>query len=116
MVLRFLPLAVAAAVLLLAGLNPLPFPLFWDHQDKLHHVLGFLALGWALRRTNPRLGLAGYLLFGLSVAVGIELVQWAWLPQRTASLADVAAGMVGVGFAWWWRPGWAALGGQRATP
>jgi VanZ family protein len=99
-------LAAVAAMMLVASFNPLPLPQFWTHQDKLHHVAGFLVLGWTLRRTSPRLGLTVYLALGLSVVVGIELVQWAWLPRRTASLADVVAGMAGLAFAWWWRPGW----------
>lgn len=48
---------------------------------------------------NGRIGLGFLALLGglLALAVGSEWIQSAWLPLRTASMADLAANLAGYG-------------------
>jgi VanZ family protein len=109
---RWLPLLLVFAVLLGAGLSARPVPEVFPEQDKLHHLLGFLAFGWALLWASPRLGFAGVTLAGLLLAGAIEAGQAAWLPARTASPWDALAGLGGVWLGW---ACWRVLAGRNAS-
>ena len=65
------------------------------HLDKIGHLVSFLILSWlTFEAFKPR----WFILVPImaSYALTIELVQ-AYLPYRTASLADFIADMLGVG-------------------
>ena len=119
MVTRFalvLTFIVVVAVLLGSGLRAEPVAQMVQQQDKMHHVLGFFAFAFTLRLAFPRLQVAGLIALSVSVALLIELGQLL-LPDRTASLADMTANLLGVGLGWaaskaaqgWWQ-GHAARG------
>jgi VanZ family protein len=100
-------LVVVVIALMAAGLSPHPLPQVFAQQDKLHHLLGFAAMAWAFKRAFPRT--RGLLVLGLGTgaALLIELAQL-WVPTRTASVLDFAAGIAGVGIGW--------LAAQRSRP
>jgi VanZ family protein len=72
------------------------------HSDKIAHILYFAVLWLLARRAGwcaawpLALGLLGYGVF-------IEIAQAMAPTQRSASLADVAADVAGVGLAWWFE-------------
>jgi VanZ like protein len=102
------PVAVAFAFIGALTLVPLPhgnalddIP-FWclgcgDYAlaDAVANVVLFVPLGWALSRTGLRwsLGLAVVVI----TTVGIEGLQYRFLPGRVASIADILANTVGGG-------------------
>ena len=96
---RVLPFIVVVAGLLGSGLRAGPVAQMFQQQDKVHHVLGFFAFAFTLRLAFPRLHVAGLIALSVSVALLIELGQML-LPDRTASLADMAANLLGVGLGW----------------
>lgn len=97
--LRALPFIVVLAVILFSGLRPEPVPQVIDHQDKLHHMLGFAALMFSMRLAFPRWN--ALWAFTLSVAAGV-LVEagQSMLPNRQASLGDIVANTLGVLLGW----------------
>ena len=109
---RWLPLLLVAAVLLFTGMVAQP-PKWFAAQDKLHHVVGLFAFALALMRAFPRMGWGGLTLVAAAMAGSIELVQ-AWMPARTASLADFAAGMLGAWLGWICVYGWRRRGRGKA--
>ena len=88
-------LAVVVIVLLSTALRPEAIPQWFAQQDKVHHLIGFFVLAWALSGAFPRLGFAAVLAIGAAGALAIELAQVV-LPMRTASLLDAGAGIAGV--------------------
>lgn len=88
--------AAVVVVVLMTGLSPVPVPVAFDHQDKLHHVAGFALLVLTARLAFP--GLASRpLAFGcLSLALLIELAQ-GLMVLRSASAVDMLANVAGIG-------------------
>lgn len=82
-------------VVLTAGLSSDPVPESFDNQDKLHHWAGFACLTLSAWLAFPRTRLVWLFLWPFLISVGIELGQ-ELLPLRTASLADIAANVLGV--------------------
>jgi VanZ family protein len=95
---RFLPMVAVLAVLLLTGLGMDPGRVF-PHQDKLHHLLGFFAFAVALRVAFPKLHFIGLMSASAAAALLIELGQ-ALQPDRTPSVADVGASLIGALLGW----------------
>lgn len=107
-IVRSVPLIALTIVLLVLGLKSDPVPQTFDQQDKLHHLLGFAALGFAATLTFPRLPAWRVLLGCAAVGLVIELGQ-SLEPLRTASLGDMTANTVGVLLGWactWPLLGW----------
>ena len=106
---RRVPLLVVVVLLLVTGLLVQPAEGV-PHQDKLHHVLGFFCLALALRMGFPRLHFGAFIALVLAAACSVELAQ-ALRPERTSSIADIAAGLsgglLGWGIGWcvqrWWQ-------------
>ena len=92
---RCVPFALVCAALLWVGLNPEPVPQVFAQQDKLHHALGFFAFAVTLKLAFPGLGVVRLVAVGAAAALLIEVGQ-GFLPARTASLADMAANLIGV--------------------
>lgn len=92
---------IVGAMLLLAvlaltlGAN-LPRPQLIEEQDKLEHVLAFLALAVLFGWNASAVGLCVYALGLCCAAVGIEVAQAELSPGRTAGAMDAIAGMIGV--------------------
>lgn len=75
-----------------------PLPQWFAHSDKLGHVGGFFALVLlGYRATSCRIRFPFLILLTslLALAVSSEWIQSAWLPLRTASIADLAANLGG---------------------
>jgi VanZ family protein len=95
---RRVPLLLVVVLLLVSGLLVQPAEGI-PHQDKLHHVIGFFCLALALRMAFPRLGAIDALVLSVAAACSVEMGQ-ALLPERTSSVADVAAGVAGALLGW----------------
>jgi VanZ family protein len=96
---RWLPFACVLAMLLVGGLSFDPLPMTFSQQDKLQHLIGFIVFSVTLRHALPQMELGHLLVVGLMLSGGIELCQ-GFLPQRTASLGDIAADLAGVWLGW----------------
>ncbi len=81
------------------------------HLDKLFHLCEYLLFAWLLiqavrrSRMQPRTVRLRAWLYATSYGALIELIQ-AFLPWRSAELADALANAVGAGFGAWisrWR-------------
>lgn len=82
-------------VILLGAFYPSPLPHTENHLDKLYHVLAFVFLTVAFYLS---LGSRWYLyiVLALFLALAIEAGQAWFVPQRTASFADVVADIIGI--------------------
>ncbi|WP_145924320.1 VanZ family protein [Microbulbifer aggregans] len=80
------------------GLRGRPLPLLFPHFDLLLHFAAFYTLGvlaiLALR-VRSWLKIVRILLLLFFFAALIEWLQALWLPQRTPSLIDLVAGVLG---------------------
>lgn len=94
-----LALLGVVGVLAITGVGVQRMPQWFGGQDKLHHVVGLFAFALMLMQSLPRMGLLGVSLAALAVGAAIEGMQVA-MPGRTASLADVLAGMAGAWLGW----------------
>ena len=94
------PLAMVLGALVFVGVAPAPVPQWFEGQDKLHHAAALLVFSVTLRAAFPRLGWRGFAVTCAAVGGGIELVQ-ALFAQRTASLADFGADLIGALLGWW---------------
>ncbi|WP_417488836.1 VanZ family protein [Maricaulis sp.] len=74
----------------------LPTPPELFGPDKIEHFLAFFVLTMLARMGWPRRGWITAIML-LSYGIGIELVQGATIFGRTASAADVAADLIGIG-------------------
>lgn len=63
-------------------------------SDKVIHFLLFAAPAFLLRRVTPRWWPIWLLALHAPIS---ELVQWAWVPNRSGELLDVVADLLGVG-------------------
>ena len=74
------------------------------HLDKLLHLCEYLLFAWLLvrrgSRRQPRTDPWRAWLYATSYGLLIEVVQ-AWLPWRSAELADALANALGAGFGAW---------------
>lgn len=117
LVLRYLPLTALLVALCAAGLKPDPVPQAYHHQDKLHHLLGFAALGFTAFLTFA--GARWYAVLPACLAIGLMIeVGQAFQPARTASVADLAANALGVLLGWalsWPVRRWWGLRGERLS-
>ena len=94
-----------SVVLLIAGLRARPIPEAFAQEDKLHHLIGFLALSLSCRLVFLRVKLhwiaLGCLLTGILIEYAQEL-----MPLRTASPYDALANgfgvLIGLTIAWRW--------------
>ncbi|WP_338649363.1 VanZ family protein [Pseudomonas sp. ML2-2023-3] len=86
---------VVSMVLLDAGLRPQPIPQVFDQEDKLHHLLGFMALSFTCVLAFPRIRLRWVALGCLVIGISIEAAQGV-MPLRTASPYDMLANSAGV--------------------
>lgn len=105
---RMLFFFVVSGVLLTAGLRAQPIPEAFSQEDKLHHLMGFLALSFSCRLAFLRVKLRWIALGCLLTGVLIEYAQ-GLMPLRTASAYDALANAFGVTIglllAWHWtRP------------
>ncbi|MCL2912648.1 VanZ family protein [Shewanella corallii] len=94
---RFFQFALLAALLVVSYLvfSRPSYPQGIPHLDKVGHLGSFLLLSWlTFEAFRPRWFVLVPLMAGY--ALTIELVQ-AYLPYRSASLADFVADMLGVG-------------------
>lgn len=94
-----------SGVLLTAGLRAQPIPEAFAQEDKLHHLMGFLALSFSCRLAFLRVQLRWIALGCLLTGVLIEYAQ-ELTPLRTASAYDALANALGVTIglllAWRW--------------
>jgi glycopeptide antibiotics resistance protein len=88
----------------------------WYGRDALVNLIGFAPLGFfavaAARRRGrvaPASAVAGALVLGAALSLGIELIQ-VQLPARVSSATDVAFNVVGTALG-----AWLALQGPIAT-
>lgn len=96
---RTTALAVGVALLLLVmsltlGADP-PRPHFLEQQDKVEHLIAFLALGLAFGWNASFVGLFASAIGLSSAAVGIEVAQGVIDAGRAPAAADAIAGMAG---------------------
>ncbi|MND80349.1 VanZ like family protein [compost metagenome] len=84
-----------SAILLDAGLRPEPIPQVFNQEDKLHHLVGFMALAFCCRLAFPATRLSVVTLGCLLTGVLIEAAQ-ELMPLRTASAYDMLANCTGV--------------------
>lgn len=87
--------AIVLIVLLYAGLRDRAIPEFFNEEDKLHHLAGFAALALSTRMAFPRGSVLWQVLAVVALGVFIELAQ-EWLPDRTSSVWDILANLVGI--------------------
>lgn len=80
----------------MSGLSPVPVPVVFHHQDKLHHLLGFAALVLSARLAFPRVRLLPLAVACVTLAIGIELAQ-GLMSSRNASMPDMLANLLGMG-------------------
>lgn len=94
-----------SAILLNAGLRARPIPEAFAQEDKLHHLLGFLALSFSCRLAFLRVKLRWIALGCLLTGILIEYAQ-ELMPLRTASAYDALANglgvLIGLLIAWRW--------------
>ncbi len=86
-------MAYAAFVLTAPGIGPPPL---FPFQDKVFHAACFAALTGPGVLALPRRYLwfwVGHMAF---LGIGIELVQWKYIPTRTGSIDDFLADAVGI--------------------
>ncbi len=93
--LRLLFFIVLSAILLTAGLRSQPIPEAFVQEDKLHHLIGFLALSFSCRLAFQRAKLHWIALGCFLTGILIEYVQ-ELMPLRTASVYDALANAIGV--------------------
>ena len=97
-----------SGVLLTAGLRAQPIPEVFAQEDKLYHLIGFIALSFSCRLAFLQVKLRWIAMGCLLTGVLIEYAQ-ALMPLRTASAYDALANAFGVTIglllAWrWTRP------------
>lgn len=111
-VVRRIALLLVMTLLLVGGLLVQPAAGV-QHQDKLHHALGFFCLALTLRMGFPTLSVAELLILSFAAACSVEMGQ-APAPGRTST--DVAASMTGALLGW--GSGWSVqrLVHARNTP
>ncbi|VVQ02064.1 hypothetical protein PS914_04168 [Pseudomonas fluorescens] len=94
-----------SAALLTAGLRAQPIPEAFAQEDKVHHLIGFLALSFSCRLAFLRVKLRWISLGCLLTGIIIEYAQ-ALMPLRTASAYDALANgfgvVIGLLIAWHW--------------
>ena len=102
---RMLFFVSISGILLTAGLRAQPIPEAFAQEDKLHHLMGFLALSFSCRLAFLRVKLRWIALGCLLTGVLIEYAQ-ELMPLRTASAYDALANSFGVTIglllAWRW--------------
>ncbi|MCW8277171.1 VanZ family protein [Pseudomonas sp. PCH199] len=102
---RTLFFITVAVVLLTAGLRAQPIPEAFAQEDKLHHLVGFLALSFSCRLAFLRVKLHWIALGCLLTGILIEYAQ-GLMPLRTASPYDALANafgvLIGLMIAWRW--------------
>jgi VanZ family protein len=86
---------VGLSIILMGAFYPSPLPHTENHLDKLYHVLAFLFLTVAFYLSFGRKWYF-YIVFTAFLAVAIELGQAWFVTQRTASLGDIFADIVGI--------------------
>lgn len=97
--LRALPFFIVLAIIIFSGLRPEPIPQVFDDQDKLHHMCGFAAMMFTLRLAFPQWRAFWAIAISLTAGLLIEVGQ-SFIPNRTASGADMVANSVGVMVGW----------------
>lgn len=97
--LRALPFIIVLGIIVFSGLRPEPVPQVFDDQDKLHHMCGFAAMMFTLRLAFPQWRAFWAIAISLTAGLLIEFGQ-SFLPNRTASAADMVANSVGVLLGW----------------
>lgn len=110
--LRHLPLMIVVVMILGGAIVPVPEPHVMPAQDKMNHLLAFLAFAVTLRFARPRLHMGVVLALAVGFGAGIEGLQ-AFIPGRDVSAWDVAADALGAGIgcliparAWAWLARW----------
>ena len=81
--LRVLFFVGISGILLTAGLRAQPIPEAFAQEDKLHHLIGFLALSFSCRLAFLRVKLRWIALGCLLAGIAIEYAQ-ELMPLRTA--------------------------------
>jgi VanZ family protein len=94
------------------GLRSRPLPQLFPHFDLLLHfaaffILSFLALATLRIRTCAKVLLIIAAL--IACAALLEWCQALWLPRRTPSILDFAAGVLGAISAWFFLALWSRL-------
>ncbi len=85
----------ALAVILVMSLKPSASVVGMPHLDKVQHFAAYAVLAVLVRLGWPRLW-GGWIFLGLAVfGIGIEIAQHTMNLGRTASLADIAANLIG---------------------
>lgn len=97
--LRALPFIIVLGIIVFSGLRPEPVPQVFDDQDKLHHMCAFAAMMFTLRLAFPQWRAFWAVAFSLTAGLLIEFGQ-SFLPNRTASAADMVANSVGILLGW----------------
>jgi VanZ family protein len=91
-----LALLTALAVIAHLATTPLQYPVIKDFSDKANHILAFYVLALLLDFSFPKANLGIAKVFGLlTYGIMIEAIQ-SLIPNRMASLLDVAADGIGI--------------------
>lgn len=90
-------LAISVAGLIAWGcLQPVnPIPNIFPKQDKFEHLLAFGLFAATLAYALPRRFAPAAVIATAILAVGIEFGQKVWVPTRSFSYTDAAAGIIG---------------------
>lgn len=86
-------MAYAAYVLTAPGIGPPPL---FPYQDKVFHATCFAVLTGPGVLVLPRRYLWFWIGHVAFLGIGIEVVQWKWIPTRTGSVVDFLADAVGI--------------------